>query len=332
MLENIPGTVCMSEPDVTTNICLMAKANQMDESEISSLTQSAIRLLCKESSNLQYNTSSTVTKTTNVDNNNHNHHINCHQQNGQQSLNNNNNNNNNGINNISNRNGVSDCKYLQRFVIKTRYNCSTEIAYVMKHFPTFRQLYLYRNLGQVIPSYYKFLHRDLGIDILESVFNSLFVKLFLPGIRTNWFHFIAGDENQKTLKKVCDVYSFMGFATACIASSIVEFQNALKDGSIDSTIPTLHYDELMRAPSHVSRRLFDVMGLPKEHVDSALSAMDRDSQKGTILSNISNRYNKAMTSRDVTDCNVVLSLLGLPDMTQSLSLPNPIHAMQEETN
>ena len=94
-------------------------------------------------------------------------------------------------------------------------------------------------------------------------------------------------------------------------------------------IPTLHYDDLMQRPLEVTQEMFQLLDLPQHYVQMALAAMEHDTQKGTILSNISNSSNniRKMTGGDVRDMNVALGLLGLPAMNDQFNLPLPIRGM-----
>ncbi|XP_012944564.1 uncharacterized protein LOC106013418 [Aplysia californica] len=264
MLENVPGTRCMSEPDALTNISLMDRAEQMSKEGINKALCSTIRMLCKPAPGIQ------------------------------------------------------------RIAIKSRFNCVTEVDQVIQLFPEFHHLYMYRNMGNIMKSYYKFLHRDLVMCMLEWLVNNNLVSRLIPYVRNYLVHFIAGEESKKrAVRHLADV-NFMGYVTTFVGSCVVEFQRLLETKAI--SMPTLHYNDLMRRPVEVTTEMFELLSLPSHYVQMALTAMQHDTQKGTILSNISNSSNnlRKMTGQDVRDMNVMLSVLGLPDMNEELRLPNGI--------
>merc|ERR1712154_492801 len=108
----------------------------------------------------------------------------------------------------------------------------------------------------------------------------------------------------------------MGHVTAVVGSCIAEFQALQESGKCE--IRSLHYDHLMQKPVEVTTQMFELMGLPPHYVQMALTAMQHDTQKGTVLSNISNSSSniRRMTGEDMRSMNVALTLLGLPDMNQ----------------
>ncbi|RUS80190.1 hypothetical protein EGW08_012047 [Elysia chlorotica] len=213
---------------------------------------------------------------------------------------------------------------VQRIVFKCRFNCVTELEPIMEHFPQFRHIYVYRNLGAVMKSYFKFLHRDTAMCLLEWLVNSRLISHAMPFIRNYLVHFIAGKDSLEKVEQILPKVNFMGYVTAIICSCIVEFQNMTRKGFI---VQTLHYDELMRNPVEVTSKLFQLLSLPQDYVHMSLAAMQHDTQHGTILSNIYHRNStnaRQMTGKDTKDINVVLQAMGLPDMKHEMSLPNSL--------
>ena len=219
--------------------------------------------------------------------------------------------------------------------VKVRYTCVTEVRLVQKLFPAFRHVYIYRDLGNVMTSFYNFIHRDLAVCMLEKVINS---STTLPPVKTRVRKYLAGMIawadccNREELVHVLSNGSFMGYSTAIICSNLAVFK---KDLEIAQTkhVPTLHYDELIRHPKTVSTRLFEHLSISTSHVERALTALDTDSQAGDIASNIQHRNSKQrvrkMTSDDIDSMNAVLSAMSLPDMTQRLHMPASL--MEEST-
>ncbi|KAK3741520.1 hypothetical protein RRG08_018137 [Elysia crispata] len=219
--------------------------------------------------------------------------------------------------------------------VKVRYTCVTEVRLVQKLFPAFRHVYIYRDLGNVMTSFYNFIHRDLAVCMLEKVINS---STTLPPVKTRVRKYLAGMIawadccNCEELVHVLSNGSFMGYSTAIICSNLAVFKKDLETAQTKH-VPTLHYDELIRHPKTVSTRLFEHLSISTSHVERALTALDTDSQAGDIASNIQHRNSKQrvrkMTSDDIDSMNAVLSAMSLPDMTQRLHMPASL--MEEST-
>ncbi|RUS79741.1 hypothetical protein EGW08_012514 [Elysia chlorotica] len=211
--------------------------------------------------------------------------------------------------------------------VKVRYTCVTEVQLVQKLFPAFRHVYLYRDLGNVMTSFYKFIHRDLAVCMLEKLINSAST---LPPVRTRVRAYLAGMiawadcYDREELVQVLSSGTFMGYGTAIICSNLAVFKKDLETG-VTKDVPTLHYDELIRQPRTVLTRLFQHLAIPTCHVDEALKALDADSQAGTIASNIQDRgirqAVRKITTKDIDSMNAALSAMGLPDMTHRLHMP-----------
>ncbi|GFR80851.1 sulfotransferase family protein [Elysia marginata] len=220
--------------------------------------------------------------------------------------------------------------------VKLRYTCVTEVRLVQKLFPGFRHVYLYRDLGNVMTSFYNFIHRDLAVCMLEKVINS---STTLPPVRSRVRAYLAGMiawadcYNRDELVQVLSHGTFMGYSTAIICSNLAVFKRDLESGETQN-VPTLHYDDLVRRPRVVSSRLFEHLSISISHVAGALVALDTDSQAGTIASNIQHRGNKhrirKMTADDIDSMNAALKAMGLPDMTQRLHMP--VSLMQDSTD
>ena len=211
--------------------------------------------------------------------------------------------------------------------VKVRYTCVTEVRLVQKLFPDFRHVYLYRDLGNVMTSFYKFIHRDLAVCMLEKVINS---SSTLPPVRARVRSYLAsmiawsGCYSREELTQVLSHGTFMGYSTAIILSNLAVFKESLESGETQD-VPTLHYDELIRQPKAVTTRLFEHLSIPTSHVTQALTALNSDSQAGDIASNIQHKGDKhkvrTITTDDIDSMNAALTAMGLPDMTHRLHMP-----------
>ena len=79
----------------------------------------------------------------------------------------------------------------------------------------------------LLQSYYKLMHRDLAVCVLEHLVNSPFVSRFIPYVRSYLYHFVSGEEHLSKASRdglEVDQINFMGWATLVLLSPITEFK------------------------------------------------------------------------------------------------------------
>ena len=137
-------------------------------------------------------------------------------------------------------------------------------------------------------------------------------------------HFIYGAEAQALVQRALPEMHFMGWMAAIVGACVYKFQRLEQTHGL--AIPTLHYDQLMKRPVEVTAELFHLLGLPAGYEQMALAALQHDTQKGTILSNIAHGgvRIRRMTGQDVHDINMALTLMGVPDMNTAMQLDNAV--------
>ena len=253
ILEKVPGTLLLAEPDAPTNIDFMQKMNTISESERIKLITSTVRFLCKSNPSTA------------------------------------------------------------RICIKTRGICSVFMGDISKLFPNIKQIFMYRNCRETTMSLLAFLssmpYSDLGRSILDYDKLSI-LKPFFQKQSAIYFICELKEHNNATSYR----YSNTVEMCACMwAKYIVLARDVM---SRDNNILPIKYEDLVAEKRKMCEMLFERLGLDTWHLNTSLSAYDKDSQRGSIVSQqrIGNTPRRRISEEDRRNADVILSLFNLPLM------------------
>ena len=252
ILENVPGTLLLSEPDAPTNIDYMTKIKTVSENERIKLITSAIRFLCKPSPSAT------------------------------------------------------------RICIKTRGACASLMGDISKLFPDIRQIFMYRNCQETMTSLLGFLSSMPYTDLGRIAFDSDNLSFLKPFFRQqSAIYFLPEFKDYPTKKcRYSNTAECLAYMWALYIIYIRDFM------SRDASILPIKYEDLVAEKRKMCEMIFERLDINVRHLNDALRAFDKDSQRGSIVSQnkIGNTPRKKLTVEDRRNADVILSIFKLPPM------------------
>ena len=92
--------------------------------------------------------------------------------------------------------------------------------------------------------------------------------------------------------------------------------------SKDHNILSVKYEDLVSDKVETCRHIFEKLGIDLPYLNHALTAFNRDSQRGTILSikRIGQSSSRLITSQELVEADAILSCYNLPRMGEDFRL------------
>ena len=252
IIESVPGTLLMSEPDALTNLAYMRVARVLTNDEQDKWLQSVIRVICKP------HDPNTV-----------------------------------------------------RICIKPRFAAMIQMKSLFRLFPDMNQMFLYRNSLETISSFLNFSANRPSQKIFRFCADSDRIAAVCTYPRAFSIHILGiGQENQFKDPKAMDTYEM--FAT--LWASALCLAKQLKSSNNDLLL--LKYEDLIDNPYKFCSDLFKAVDIDISEVNNALSALEKDSQEGTMLAERSTGKDtwRHLTIDSIRKANIILSMYKLPPL------------------
>ena len=253
VLEKVPGTLVMSEPDAPIQINILQYAKSTSEQELKDIFKSTVRVLCKPYPGAE------------------------------------------------------------RICIKTRGACVGMMNDISKEFPDFRQIFIYRNCKETVSSYLAILssipYTTIGRFCYDSKWLSVVKSYFRHQMDTHFIRTLPEDPLYEIMKSktfnTVTTFTYMWVNYMLIAREAIN-QN-------DDILP-VKYENLLAEKREMSQAIFKKLGLNITHLNTALTAFDRDSQRTSLLSRarIGSTPTRLISDKEKMDCDIILAIYKFP--------------------
>ena len=199
--------------------------------------------------------------------------------------------------------------------IKPRPQCKTLMKDISRLQPNTRQIFMYRNSLNTIRSLVGMLHCEPFVAVLCSCANCDWFSKICPYFRQlERYYFtlklIDCPDVPPDANTTC-VFAFMWSQTILIARDAM---------SRDPNILPVRYEDIIAAPKEAVRQLFDSLEIDDIHVNHAVTSMERDSQRETVLSRDRVESRKCISRKDMIRIDAILSQFNLPLLGQDFRI------------
>ena len=198
-----------------------------------------------------------------------------------------------------------------RICIKTRGVCAVLMKDISKLFPQIKQIFLYRNCRDTVASYLAFLssmsYSDLGRYLYDDDRLAVAKPFFKNQSEIYFLCKLKELEDTNVCSNTVEMFAYMW------ANYILVARDAM---SCDPSILPIKYEDLMLDKWKICKMIFEKLGLDMGHLNTALSAFDRDSQRGSIVSrhHIGSTPRKRIPEVDRRKADAILFHYNLPSM------------------
>ena len=190
---------------------------------------------------------------------------------------------------------------------------------MIKLFPNIKHLFLYRNCRETVSSWLATILGSLPALRVTRMFvdNEMFsyvVPYFRQEMHSHTLYKFK-DSPDIPMKNVNTV----GIMTHMWANFMLIARDAM---SRDRRILPIKFEILSSAPKETCRRIFDAVGIDRSHLDRAITAFDKDSQRGTVLSRdrLKAAQRRYISEADRIKADIILSSYNLPFMGHDFRL------------
>ena len=168
---------------------------------------------------------------------------------------------------------------VKRIFIKPRPQCPVMIKDITRLLPNIRHLFMYRNSLDTIKSWLKAVQCEPFPAIIYSCTNSEWFSKIFPYFRQFQRYYLTSE-----LNNVQEIQAEAN--TACLfaykwASFILTARDVIAH---DQNVRPIKYEDILATPKEAVLQLFDSLGIDDICVDNAVTYMERDSQKESVMS------------------------------------------------
>ena len=204
-----------------------------------------------------------------------------------------------------------------RMCIKPRSQALIHMDTISRLFPEVKQLFLYRNVLETVSS---FLHLSVvnpAQRLLRLFADNDTFSAIVPFFRS-FFIYIMCIRHENQFKDPQNMIT-IEIVTTMWASSVVLAERIKKR---DNNLLPLKYEDLMANPQNFCEVLFKAVDIDVSMVKNALSALEKDSQKGTMFGERSTGKDpwRHFSDEDVTKVNTILSMYTLPNLGKEIRI------------
>ena len=193
--------------------------------------------------------------------------------------------------------------------VKPRPQCTTVMKDVSRLVPNIRHLFMYRNSLDTIKSWTGMLRSDPFINTICSCANSERLSKIFPYFRKFQRYYVYQISKPKDVQEIppdantACLYAYMWIYLIFIARDAM---------SRDPNILPVKYEDIIARPKEAVTQLFDSLNIDRDHVDRAVTSMERDSQRDTELSRDKLASFKHISTVDRIRIDAILSQFNLP--------------------
>ena len=260
VLEKVPGTLIISEPDAPSNIDIMQQTKAVSGEERDRILVSTTKLLCKPY--------------------------------------------------------PGACM----ICIKTKNHCVALMKHLSRLFPKVKQIFIYRNCRETVASLLSLQTSTTYTRISKVLIDNKWFTSLKPFFKEqSELIFIRKTPKSEAINALSKVTNSVGLFTYMWTNYMFVARDAM---SHDKNILAVKYEDLVSAKVETCSLIFGKLGIDVCHLTKALTAFNRDSQRGSILSisRIGKSSNKLISNHELVEADMILSCYNLPRMGEDFTL------------
>ena len=183
----------------------------------------------------------------------------------------------------------------ERICIKNNAGCVSLMKSMSNLYPDIKQIVIYRNCLETVSSF---------LALMNSNPYTIVGRILMD---SDWFAFL------KPFFKAHSEVELMRRTHETVTDYMFVFHDAMIH---DKNIIPVKYEDLLSSRLQTFKSIFEKLGLDLKHLDTALNAFEKDSQRGTILSRsrIGNTSNYIISGKEKIEADVIISSFCLPCM------------------
>ena len=171
---------------------------------------------------------------------------------------------------------------------------------------------IYRNCKETVASYIAFLNYNPLIRVSQMLMDSDWFTFAKSSIKKSAeTDFIRKTTESEAITANNKVTSAVGLFTYMWANYMFVLRDAMRH---DETIFAVKYEDILTDRIGTFREVFEKLGLDMNNLDTALTAFDKDSQRGTVVSRsrVGHSSNYLISEKEKIEADVILSCYTLP--------------------
>ena len=205
---------------------------------------------------------------------------------------------------------------IARICIKPHPVCTVMMNDITRLMPQIRQIFIYRNSQNTIESWVRTMQSEPFLIVLKACANSDLFSKFCPYFRRLLRYYVIS--KPKYVGEISDDQN-----TACLFAYMWSyFIHIARDAmSHDPSILSAKYEDIISRPTETIRQLFEDLNIDDAHVGKAISSMEHDSQRESVLSrnNLSSVV-KHLSTVDMIRIDSILSKFNLPTLEKDFRM------------
>ena len=185
--------------------------------------------------------------------------------------------------------------------------CTVLMKDITRLLPNIRQLFIYRNSFDTIKSWVGAMQCEPFLVVMNSCANAdWFSKLCSYFRHLERYYFIS---KPKYFDKIPDDAN-----TACMFAYMWSYFILIARDAMsrDPKLLTVKYDDIIERPKETVKQLFNILDIDVIHLDNAVSSMEHDSQRKSVLSRDRLAASKFISTVDKIRIDSILSKFKLP--------------------
>ena len=204
-----------------------------------------------------------------------------------------------------------------RIIIKPRPLGTFMMTDICKLCPDLRFVFIYRNSLDTISSWLAVMTFEPFAVVVRTCIDAVWFSNIFPFYR-NFLRLHFTSERKYSLDMPLEL------TTICIIATFWANQMLFvrKYLALDQTILLIKYEDIKSRPKKSIEQIFERLGIDSSHTNRAVSALSRDSQRGSPLSrdNIGGSSSRFISENDRINCDVILTERNLPRMGEDFRL------------
>ena len=200
---------------------------------------------------------------------------------------------------------------IERYVIKTRSTSTALMMDITKLFPTFRQIFMYRNCLETVLSFMAMFTSVPYTILLRTCIDSETISAITPFFRTKLRDMLL--PNVKNAENVAVDTNFTGLFIHVWSNYIRLARDAISE---NPDILPVKYEDLKANPVDMCRTIVKTLDIDPDSINESLPVFTRDSQRGSVFScnKVKTKRQKNISDTDSVAADAILSRYGLPPL------------------
>ena len=196
---------------------------------------------------------------------------------------------------------------IKSICIKPHPICTVMMKDITRLLPKIKQLFIYRNSLNTIKSLVGAMQCESFFAVMNSCANTDWFSALCPYFRhLERYQFVS---KAKYFDEIPDDANTAGMFAYMWSYFILIARDAM---SRDQNILPVKYEDIIARPKEVVRQLFDRIDIAAIHLDNAVTSMEHDSQRQSVLSRDRLESSKYISTVDKIRIDSILSKFNLP--------------------